>query len=78
MASPASDILGAKRKRSPMGDDAVTRPAPITHSRDVTKINYLVRMKSAPFKLIEGDSETFGDVLGLIDDYEGVFSSPHS
>ena len=74
MASPAPEIIGAKRKRSPMGgDDPVTRPAPIAHSRDVTKINYLVKMKSAPFRLIEGDSETFGDVLGMIDDYEGVY-----
>jgi len=75
MASPGPEILGAKRKRSPMVDDAVTRPAPITHSRDVTKINYLAKMKSTPFKLIEGDSETFGDVLGMLDDYEGMFSS---
>jgi len=73
MASPAPEVIGAKRKRSPMVDDAVTRSAPITHTRDVTKINYLMKMRTAPFRLIEGDSETFADVLGMLDDYEGVF-----
>jgi len=37
----------------------------------VTQINYLVKSRMDKMKLIEGDSETFGDVLALIDDYEG-------
>jgi hypothetical protein len=38
----------------------------------VTQINYLVKARSERLRLIEGDAETFGDVLGMIDDYEGM------
>ncbi|KAG9242883.1 hypothetical protein BJ878DRAFT_147191 [Calycina marina] len=82
MASPAPEYPGAKRKRSPLVDDPITRPAPPTPShaggRDVTKINYLVKTKNTTFKLIEGDADTFGDVLGLIDDYEGILQRQES
>jgi hypothetical protein len=63
----------AKRKRSP-GDDggATSRQLPnppISHG--MTQINYLVKATGEKLRLIEGDSETFADVLGMIDDYEG-------
>jgi hypothetical protein len=31
-----------------------------------------VRAKPGRLRLIEGDSEVFGDILGMIDDYEGL------
>ena len=40
----------------------------------VTQINYLAKAVNEKLRLIEGDSETFGDVLSLIDDYEGKLS----
>jgi len=43
----------------------------LIHSDNVTQINYLVKARNDKMKLIEGDSETFSDVLNLIDDYEG-------
>jgi len=76
MDSPVPEVAGAKRKRTP--DDAGVRPPPLAVQRDssAAKINYLTKGKGAPLKLIEGDSDTFLDVLNLIDDYEGmIFSS---
>jgi hypothetical protein len=76
MESPISEHQpqpALKRKRSPV-PGAVE--APPIHSGSVTQINYLVRARSERLRLIEGDGETFGDVLGMIDDYEGVFFSP--
>ena len=71
---------GLKRKRSPVpgsvGEDG--RPVPGAAAAapkgvgNVTQINYLVRAKTERLRLIEGDGETFGDVLGMIDDYEGM------
>jgi hypothetical protein len=43
----------------------------LTRSDTVTQINYLIKARNDKMKLIEGDPETFSDVLGLIDDYEG-------
>jgi hypothetical protein len=67
-----------KRKRSPGPLPEEGRPAhlgpgtPIMAPANVTQINYLVKARSERLKLIEGDAETFGDVLGMIDDYEGM------
>jgi hypothetical protein len=69
MASPAPETIGSKRKRSPI-DDVVTRSAPV-HQGNLP-INYMMKAKSEKLRLIEGDSETFGDILGVIDDYEGT------
>lgn len=69
MASPAPDSIGMKRKRSPI-DDVVTRPTPTHHGN--LPINYVMKAKAEKLRLIEGDSETFGDILGMIDDYEGI------
>jgi len=70
MASPILESSSAKRKRSPIDDVARTLP-PTVHPGSVTQINYLMKAKTDKLRLIEGDSETFGDVLGMIDDYEG-------
>ncbi|KAN0119199.1 hypothetical protein V8E51_001407 [Hyaloscypha variabilis] len=77
---------GLKRKRSPVpgsvGEDG--RPVPGAAAAapkgvgNVTQINYLVRAKTERLRLIEGDGETFGDVLGMIDDYEGVLQRHES
>jgi hypothetical protein len=84
MESPNSDQqAGLKRKRSPVpgGVAEEGRPTPAGGGAgaapkgigNVPQINYLVKAKSERLRLIEGDSETFGDVLGMIDDYEGMF-----
>jgi hypothetical protein len=67
-----------KRKRSPgplPEEGRSAHPGPGTASMtpaNVTQINYLVKARSERLRLIEGDAETFGDVLGMIDDYEGM------
>ncbi len=38
-------------------------------------INYLSRSPAAKLKLIQGDSDAFSDVLGLINEYEGESTS---
>jgi hypothetical protein len=71
MESPNPEpSAGAKRKRTPIPETAsapAIHPGPTT----VTQINYLARASAEKLKLIEGDAETFGDVLSMIDDYEG-------
>lgn len=83
MDSPLSEQqAGLKRKRSPApGGAEEGRPCasagPSTGGAkgtgNLAQINYLVRAKGDRLRLIEGDNETFGDVLGMIDDYEGMF-----
>ena len=79
----ATSESSGKRKRTPGAEEGrLSAPPPtMMHagvgssgpSGGVTQINYLMRAKSERLRLIEGDSETFGDVLGMIDDYEGGF-----
>ena len=72
---------GLKRKRSPVPPGEDGRPAapaggaPKGNAGTITQIIDLVQARSERLRLIEGDSETFGDVLGMIDDYEGMFWS---
>lgn len=76
MESPHSEQqTGLKRKRSPVpgGVEEGGRAAPTAHPGNVTQINYLMRAKAERLRLIEGGSETFKDVLSMIDDYEGMF-----
>jgi len=67
---------GLKRKRSPVPGAVAEEGRPLGAAPkgvgNVTQINYLVRAKAERLRLIEGDGETFGDVLGMIDDYEGT------
>lgn len=75
MDSPAPSIPDAstlKRKRTP--NPMEDRPA--VHSSNVTQISYLMKTKSERLRLIEGDSESFSDILGMIDDYEGNVTGP--
>jgi hypothetical protein len=75
MESPNPDP-GLKRKRSPV-DEVPARhghgPAS-SATPSVTAINYLVKARGDQerLRLIEGDAETFKDVLSAIDDYEGT------
>ena len=73
MESPIPDQqapAALKRKRSPVPPGPGVEEA---GRKSGAQINYLMRAKGERLRLIEGDSETFGDVLGMIDDYEGVF-----
>ncbi|KAH8767052.1 hypothetical protein BGZ57DRAFT_492112 [Hyaloscypha finlandica] len=88
MESPNSEHqAGLKRKRSPVpsagGEEgrlaaASAAGVPKTGVGNVTQINYLVRAKAERLRLIEGDGETFANVLGMIDDYEGVLQRHES
>ncbi|KAI6248833.1 hypothetical protein HI914_02997 [Erysiphe necator] len=66
-----------KRKRSPVRypvNENVGRPG----QGNVTMINYMTKARNERLRLMEGDNETFGDVLGLIDDYESVLQRHES
>lgn len=67
----------AKRKRTPITDSAPPPPSLHPTTNNVTQINYLAKARGEKLRLIEGDAETFGDVLGMIDDYEGLSFSSH-
>lgn len=74
-----SSTAGGKRKLSPGAEESgriTAPPAPAAHAVTPvapTPINYLAKAKSERLRLIEGDSETFSEVLAMIDDYEGMF-----
>ena len=92
MESPNTETGAIKRKRSPIADAGAPRQIPhppmghgmgvggavAAGSAAVTQINYLMKARSDRLRLIEGDSETFSDMLGMIDEYEGgvMFGSP--
>jgi hypothetical protein len=77
---PTTEPQGEKRKRSPesvgsQGPGRIPQAPRLTEnvaSAGVTQINYLVKARHDRLKLVEGDSETFGDVLTMLDDYEGI------
>ncbi|KAL3422744.1 C6 finger domain-containing protein [Phlyctema vagabunda] len=69
MASVSVDTTG-KRKRSP------PPPQQQRLQPGLPQINYAPATKK--LKLIEGDSETFKDLLGMIDDYEAVLQRHES
>ncbi|RKF64072.1 putative transcription factor cys6 [Erysiphe neolycopersici] len=60
-----------KRKRSPVRYP-IEENAGRSGQGNVTMINYMTKTRSERLRLMEGDNETFSDVLGLIDDYESV------
>ena len=78
---PTTESQGEKRKRSPessgsQGHGRITQVPRLAESATPTaaaQINYLVKARSDKLKLVEGDSETFGDVLSMLDEYEGVY-----
>ncbi|KAJ5054801.1 uncharacterized protein L3040_001065 [Drepanopeziza brunnea f. sp. 'multigermtubi'] len=73
-----TSAAGAKRKRTPAPDEGRQSVPPMQHAGVGPPINYLSKAKPERLRLIEGDSETFGDVLGMIDDYEGVLQRQES
>ncbi|KAI1755808.1 hypothetical protein F4782DRAFT_369860 [Xylaria castorea] len=72
-----------KRKRDVADDngsqvhDRIPQPPP-PQSGNTVPINYLSRSLAVKLKLIQGDSDTFSDVLGLINEYEGVLNRHES
>ncbi|KUJ23632.1 uncharacterized protein LY89DRAFT_680350 [Mollisia scopiformis] len=81
----SESAAGTKRKRSPGVEEGRQSAPPPPASHGVapaapapTPINYLVKAKSERLRLIEGDSETFSEVLSMIDDYEGVLNRHES
>ncbi|KAK6607408.1 C6 finger domain-containing protein [Botrytis cinerea] len=83
---PTTESQGEKRKRSPessgsQGHGRITQVPRLAESATPTaaaQINYLVKARSDKLKLVEGDSETFGDVLSMLDEYEGVLQRRES
>lgn len=67
--SVSEQLIGAKRKRTPIPESGTLQ----LNGGNGTQINYLAKARTEKLKIIEGDSETFGDVLGMIDDYEGTY-----
>ncbi|KAF4634542.1 hypothetical protein G7Y89_g3565 [Cudoniella acicularis] len=79
MESPnLHDAAGLKRKRSPGIAEERPSPGTVHPGTSMTQINYLVKARSERLGLIQGDTETFGEVLGMIDDYEGVLQRHES
>ena len=76
-SSNPEQLTGAKRKRSPVVDAAARQlPPPAgSHPGNFTQLNYMIKAKTERLRLIQGDVETFGEVLGVIDDYEGKLRS---
>ncbi|KAI1495811.1 hypothetical protein F5X99DRAFT_402342 [Biscogniauxia marginata] len=74
-----------KRKRDVADDngnqtahaDRIPQPPP-PQSGNTVPINYLSKAHSVKLKLIQGDSESFSDVLTLINEYEGVLNRHES
>ncbi|ESZ90691.1 hypothetical protein SBOR_8917 [Sclerotinia borealis F-4128] len=83
---PITEPQGEKRKRSPessgsQGHGRIAQAPRLGENATPTaaaQINYLVKARNDRLKLVEGDSETFGDVLGTLDEYEGVLSRRES
>ncbi|KAE8448742.1 hypothetical protein EG329_008957 [Mollisiaceae sp. DMI_Dod_QoI] len=72
---------GIKRKRTPGAEEGRSSapPGPLVQGLNVTpSINYLMRAKSERLRLIEGENDTFAEILGMIDDYEGVLNRHES
>ncbi|KAI8627040.1 hypothetical protein F5Y19DRAFT_186381 [Xylariaceae sp. FL1651] len=73
-----------KRKRDTADDngsqvhaDRIPQPPP-PQSGNTIPINYLSKAHAVKLKLIQGDGDTFSDVLGLINEYEGVLNRHES
>ncbi|CAJ2503582.1 Uu.00g109760.m01.CDS01 [Anthostomella pinea] len=72
-----------KRKRDIADDgaqahaDRIPQPPP-PQSGNTIPINYLSKSHAAKLKLLQGDGDTFSDVLTLVSDYEGVLNRHES
>ncbi|KAI1178847.1 hypothetical protein F4777DRAFT_535871 [Nemania sp. FL0916] len=72
-----------KRKRDATDDgssqihDRIPQPPP-PQSGNAVPINYLSRSLAGKLRLVQGDSDSFSEVLGLINEYEGVLNRHES
>lgn len=71
MNQSVEQSLGVKRKRTPIADSAPSL-ANVANGTVTPQINYLVKARQEKLGIIEGDAETFSEVLGMIDDYESM------
>ncbi|RDW92607.1 hypothetical protein BP5796_02001 [Coleophoma crateriformis] len=80
MASTPTETAG-KRKRSPSHAQQMPTPqmssSQAGNANGYPQVDYLAQ-GTKRLKLIEGDSDTFRDVLGMIDDYESVLQRHES
>jgi len=75
-SASAEQSIGAKRKRTPIADSTLPPLTVVANGSAHPQINYLAKVRPERLKIIEGDAETFSDVLAMIDDYEGkLFTS---
>ncbi|KAI0894428.1 hypothetical protein F4806DRAFT_122703 [Annulohypoxylon nitens] len=75
--NPESDQHKRKRDISDDNADRIPQPPP-PQPGNIAPINYLSKAHSVKLKLIQGDSETFSDVLALVNEYEGVLNRHES
>ncbi|KAH7018272.1 uncharacterized protein B0I36DRAFT_37292 [Microdochium trichocladiopsis] len=84
--APSSENEPHKRKRdisdesgtqSGLAADRIPQPLP-PQSAKQPPINYLSRAQSGRLSLLQGDSDSFSDVLALIGEYEGVLNRHES
>ncbi|KAI1392180.1 uncharacterized protein F4822DRAFT_389870 [Hypoxylon trugodes] len=70
------DISDDNGSQAPHADRIPQPPPP--QSGNIAPINYLSKAQSVKLKLIQGDSDTFSDVLTLVNEYEGVLNRHES
>ncbi|OTB07354.1 hypothetical protein M426DRAFT_249974 [Hypoxylon sp. CI-4A] len=70
------DISDDSGSQAPHADRIPQPPPP--QSGNIAPINYLSKAHSVKLKLIQGDGDTFSDVLTLINEYEGVLNRHES
>ncbi|KAI1472325.1 uncharacterized protein F4812DRAFT_8927 [Daldinia caldariorum] len=80
--APNPDSDQHKRKRDISDDNGSQAPhadrIPQPPPPQSAPINYLSKAHSVKLKLIQGDSDTFSDVLTLVNEYEGVLNRHES
>ncbi|KAK0633721.1 hypothetical protein B0T14DRAFT_79585 [Immersiella caudata] len=81
VGSPADaappDLRKRKREADDGHSDRIPQPPP-PQSGNGAVINYLSKANANKLPLVSGDSETFSNVLSLINDYEGVLNRHES
>ncbi|KAI8957096.1 hypothetical protein F5Y11DRAFT_340895 [Daldinia sp. FL1419] len=70
------DISDDNGSQAPHADRIPQPPPP--QSGTIAPINYLSKAHPVKLKLIQGDSDTFSDVLTLVNEYEGVLNRHES
>ncbi|KAI4868093.1 hypothetical protein F4820DRAFT_161515 [Hypoxylon rubiginosum] len=70
------DISDDNGSQAPHADRIPQPPPP--QSGNIVPINYLSKVHTVKLKLIQGDGDTFTDVLTLVNEYEGVLNRHES